>query len=117
MTLGITGVALVTGAGGSLHATIGDQKFLTRISIGSGIGRDAAISFAAEGAIGVAFADLDLAAAQRSADRSVDFATNPAYYPLAIEVDVTNLESVEQMVAQVVETFKRIDYCVNSAGV
>ncbi|CAI7574686.1 unnamed protein product [Penicillium discolor] len=98
MTLGITGVALVTGAG-------------------SGIGRDTAISFAAEGAIGVAFADLDLAAAQRSAECSVDFATNPAYYPLAIEVDVTDLESVEQMVAQVVETFKRIDYCVNSAGV
>ncbi|CAG8910254.1 unnamed protein product [Penicillium egyptiacum] len=98
MSFGISGVALVTGAG-------------------SGIGRDAAISFAAEGAIAVAFADIDLAAAQQSADKSVEYATNPAYCPLAIEVDVTDLESVERMVAQVVEIFKRIDYSVNSAGI
>ncbi|KAJ5649891.1 3-oxoacyl-reductase [Penicillium longicatenatum] len=98
MSFGISGVALVTGAG-------------------SGIGRDAAIAFAAEGAIAVAFADINLEAAQQSADQSVEFATNPAYYPLAIEVDVTDLESVEHMVAQVVETFKRIDYSVNSAGI
>lgn len=65
----------------------------------------------------MAFADIDLAAAQQSADRSVDYATNQAYYPLAIEVDVTDLKSVERMVARVMETFKRIDYCVNSAGV
>ncbi|OOF97087.1 hypothetical protein ASPCADRAFT_514125 [Aspergillus carbonarius ITEM 5010] len=98
MTLGITGVALVTGAG-------------------SGLGRDVGIAFAAEGAIGVIFADVSLTAAQESADRSAGYATNPAYYPLAIAVDVTDLSSVRQMVAKAVETFKRIDYCVNSAGV
>lgn len=58
----------------------------------------------------MAFADLDLAPAQRSADRNVDFATNPAYYRVSIQVDVTDLASVEQMVSQAVETFKRIDY-------
>ena len=75
------------------------------------------IAFAAEGAIGVIFADVSLTAAQESADRSAGYATNPAYYPLAIAVDVTDLSSVRQMVAKAVETFKRIDYCVNSAGV
>lgn len=47
--------------------------------------------------MGVAFADLDLANAQRSAYCSVDFATNPAYYPLAIHVNVTDWASVEQI--------------------
>ncbi|KAJ5992761.1 3-oxoacyl-reductase [Penicillium sp. IBT 35674x] len=84
---------------------------------GTGIGRDAAIAFAAEGAIAVAFVDINLAAAKQSADQSVEYAPNPAYCPLAVEVDVTDLEGVEHMVAQVVETFKRIGYSVNSAGI
>lgn len=122
MSFGISGVALVTGAGKSLllrgFCSSNERlDFLQDCCLGSGIGRDAAIAFAAEGAIAVAFADINLAAAQQSADQSVEHATNPAYYPLAIEVDVTDLESVERMVAQVVDTFKRIDYSVNSAGV
>ncbi|CRG92460.1 hypothetical protein PISL3812_09520 [Talaromyces islandicus] len=98
MAFGISGVALVTGAG-------------------SGIGRDVAFAFAAEGATGVVFTDVNLEAAQRSADQSVDFAINPAYYPLALAVDVTDITSVQRMVTQAVDTFKQINYCVNSAGV
>ncbi|KAK3292861.1 uncharacterized protein B0H64DRAFT_402967 [Chaetomium fimeti] len=92
------GVALVTGAG-------------------SGIGRDCAIAFASEGARGVAFADIDLGAAQAAADESRAQATNPAYRAVAVQVDVSSEESVQRMVDLVRDEFDRIDYSVNSAGI
>lgn len=84
---------------------------------GSGIGRDCAIAFAAEGARGVAFADIDLPTAMAAADESRAKATNPAYRPIAVQVDVSSEESVHRMVDIVREEFGRIDYSVNSAGV
>ncbi|KAL9123284.1 MAG: hypothetical protein Q9187_000156 [Circinaria calcarea] len=98
MSLIINGIALVTGAG-------------------SGIGRDCALAYAAEGAQGVVFADLNLESAQAAASSSIAFATNPQYSALALRVDVADLKSVEEMVAKAVATFGRIDYSVNSAGV
>ncbi|KIA75505.1 hypothetical protein HK57_00004 [Aspergillus ustus] len=98
MALLIDGVALVTGAG-------------------SGIGRECAIAYAAEGARGVVIADLNRAAALDTAQASERVATNPGYKSLAIEVDVSDPASVEQMVQAAVEAFGRIDYNVNSAGV
>ena len=75
------------------------------------------MAFVAEGAAGVVFADLDLDAAQKTAEESNKLATNPAYCPLALAVDVTDSESVKDMAAQALCTFGRIDYSVNSAGV
>lgn len=75
------------------------------------------MAFAAEGAAGVVFADLKLDAAQNSADDSTKLATNPAYCPLALEVDVADSGSVQNMAAQALSTFGRIDYSVNRAGV
>ncbi|KAF2179433.1 NAD(P)-binding protein [Zopfia rhizophila CBS 207.26] len=95
---GLTGVALVTGAG-------------------SGLGKESAFIFAESGAIGCAFADIDFAAAQKAAEESEKYATNDKYRSLAIQVDVTDLSSVEEMVAAVVKKFGRIDYSVNAAGV
>ncbi|KAJ5319718.1 hypothetical protein PENANT_c206G05267 [Penicillium antarcticum] len=94
----IDGVAVVTGAG-------------------SGIGRAVALAYAAEGARGVVVVDLNYEAAMETARRSKPIATNPAYQALAIAVDVTDISSVDSMVQNVVETFGRIDYNVNSAGI
>ncbi|CAG8953868.1 hypothetical protein HYFRA_00010829 [Hymenoscyphus fraxineus] len=94
----LDGIALITGAG-------------------SGIGRDCAIAFAVEGASGVGFADLNLAAAQSAAHDARAKATNPNFRAIAIEVDVSSEESVIRMVQIVKKEFGRIDYSVNSAGI
>ncbi|EFR05304.1 3-oxoacyl-[acyl-carrier-protein] reductase [Nannizzia gypsea CBS 118893] len=98
MMLDLAGVAVITGAG-------------------RGIGLECAHAFAAAGAAGVVFADLDLSVVQEKAEESRAIATNPAYKPLAVAVDVTDKKQVENMVAQTLETFNRIDYNVNCAGV
>ena len=85
--------------------------------LGSGIGLDCARSYAAEGALGVVFADLNLDAAQAGAESSKAIATNPEYRALALAVDVADVKSVEGMVTKTVATFGRVDYSVNSAGV
>jgi len=94
----IKGFALVTGAG-------------------SGIGRDCGIAYAIEGASGVAFADINEADAEKAMEESKLLATNPEYRAISITVDVSDHESVDSMVAKVVEAFGRIDYSVHSAGV
>lgn len=94
----IDGVAVVTGAG-------------------SGIGQECALAYAAEGARGVVLADLNYEAALKTAKESEAIATNPNYKALAVAVDVSNVESVDKMVQAAVDTFGRIDYSVNSAGV
>lgn len=75
------------------------------------------MAYAAEGARGVVFADLNMSAAQAAADSSKTMATNPEYRAMAIWVDVSDPESVSTMVRQTVAGFGTIDYSVNSAGV
>jgi 3-oxoacyl-[acyl-carrier protein] reductase len=71
---------------------------------GSGIGRAAALRFAAEGAR-VAVVDRDREAAEAvGAD-------------LALQVDVTDRAAVERMVAEAREAFGRIDVYFNNAGI
>ncbi|XXH01659.1 hypothetical protein Hte_008019 [Hypoxylon texense] len=98
MALLIDGVAVVTGAG-------------------SGIGRECASAFAAEGARAVVLADLDYDAAVQAARESEAAATNPNYKSLPITVDVCDVASVERMVKEAVKAFGRIDYGLNSAGI
>lgn len=85
--------------------------------IGSGIGRECALAYAAEGARGVVFADLNYDSALDAARESETVSTNPAFKPLAIRVDVADRESVNEMIKATVHSFGRIDYAVNSAGV
>ncbi|KAH8657722.1 short-chain dehydrogenase/reductase SDR [Xylariales sp. PMI_506] len=95
---GLQGVALITGAA-------------------SGIGRDCAKTFADEGCTGVVFADLDLNGAEDAAKEGSFFVAGSDCNVLALQVDVSDPDSVAAMVAKTVEKFGRIDYCVNCAGV
>jgi NAD(P)-dependent dehydrogenase (short-subunit alcohol dehydrogenase family) len=85
--------------------------------LGSGIGRATAIAFAKEGAKGLLIADLDLDAATKTAEDSKAVATNPEFVAKAILIDVTLPDSIRDATSTMVDTFGRIDYCVNGAGV
>jgi NAD(P)-dependent dehydrogenase (short-subunit alcohol dehydrogenase family) len=76
---------------------------------GSGIGEAAAKLFAAEGAK-VTCADIDAGTAQATADSIGDAA-------IAVQVDVTDPEAAEHMVAQTVSAFGGVDVVYANAGV
>lgn len=78
---------------------------------GSGIGREAAILFAAEGAK-VLVADRDLAAADRVAAEI----KNNGRVAIPHAVDVTRETEVEAMIAACLTHFGRLDILVNNAG-
>jgi NAD(P)-dependent dehydrogenase (short-subunit alcohol dehydrogenase family) len=86
-------VALVTGAG-------------------AGIGRAIALAMAEAGAT-IAAADIDPAAAQRTADQ----AASNTRRALAIEVDCGEVAQIDAMVARTVAELGRLDIIVNNAGV
>jgi len=91
---GVAGkVALITGAG-------------------SGIGRTTALVLAKGGA-DVALCDVNLAGAETTA-REVSTLGRKA---LALRVDVTRLEEVEQAVARTQDTFGRVDILFSNAGI
>jgi NAD(P)-dependent dehydrogenase (short-subunit alcohol dehydrogenase family) len=79
----------------------------------SGIGEAAARLFAAEGAAHVALADADLgAAAAVAADIAARGASAEAHH-----LDVTDEDSVEQVLDAVVGRWGRLDAAVNNAGI
>jgi NAD(P)-dependent dehydrogenase (short-subunit alcohol dehydrogenase family) len=61
----------------------------------------------------VAVADIDLAAAQRTADQ----AAGNARRAVAIEADCGDVASIDAMIARTVQEFGRLDIIVNNAGV
>ena len=79
---------------------------------GAGIGRATALAMAEAGA-NVAAADIDLAAAQRTAEQIVSNTRRA----LAIEADCGDVKSIDAMVARTVAEFGRLDVIVNNAGV
>ena len=74
----------------------------------SGIGEGGVRRFDAEGAR-VAVADINLDAAKRLADELTD--------GLAVQIDVSDADSVRQAVAATVEHFGRLDVVFNNAGI
>ncbi|KAI0483469.1 hypothetical protein F4859DRAFT_472930 [Xylaria cf. heliscus] len=84
---------------------------------GSGICRAASIAFAKEGARGLLVADIDLEAATKTVSDSRASAINKDFRAEAIQVDVTRQEDVQRAIKYMKDTFGRIDYCVNGAGV
>src|SRR5271156_2493689 len=79
---------------------------------GAGIGRATAIAMAEVGAT-VAAADIDLAAARRTADQ----AAGNARRAIAIEADCGDVASINAMIARTVAGLGRLDVIVNNAGV
>lgn len=75
----------------------------------SGIGRAITETFAAKG-VAVAVADLQLGAAE-------DVATEIGNGATAHQCDVTNVDSIQAAVSEVIEKHGRIDILVNSAGI
>jgi 3-oxoacyl-[acyl-carrier protein] reductase len=83
-------------------------KFALVTGAARGIGQSIADTLAANGAT-VAYADIDFATAKQSA----------AHAPgsLAVEIDISNEQSVESALAKVLKEFGRLDILVNNAGV
>ena len=79
---------------------------------GSGIGRAASLAFAAEGAA-IATADLRLEAAQATASAVEELGRTA----VALQVDVTQPDSVRAMVERAVAGLGSLDVLINSAGV
>jgi 3-oxoacyl-[acyl-carrier protein] reductase len=79
---------------------------------GQGIGAATALKFAREGAI-VAVGDLNAAAVSAVVDSCREIGADS----VGFTVDVSNRESVEDMVGKVLDRFGRIDVLVNNAGI
>jgi NAD(P)-dependent dehydrogenase (short-subunit alcohol dehydrogenase family) len=88
------------------------DKIVLVTGAGAGIGRATALAMAEAGAT-VAAADIDLAAAQRTAEQ---IASNTRR-AIAIEADCGDLASIDAMVARAVAELGRLDVIVNNAGV
>ena len=75
------------------------------------------MAYAVEGAAGVVFADIDKAAAEKTSAESISVANHSIYQAIAIQVDVADEASVDNMISEMLRLFGRIDYAVNCAGV
>jgi NAD(P)-dependent dehydrogenase (short-subunit alcohol dehydrogenase family) len=89
-----------------------ENKVVLVTGAGAGIGRASALVMAEAGAH-VAAADIDLAAAQRTAEQ----AASNTRQAIAIEVDCGDVAQIDAMVARAVAEFGRLDVIVNNAGV
>jgi NAD(P)-dependent dehydrogenase (short-subunit alcohol dehydrogenase family) len=88
------------------------NKVVLVTGAGAGIGRATALAMADAGA-NVAAADIDFAAAQRTADQ----AAGNARRAIAVEADCGDVASIDAMIARTVAELGRLDVIVNNAGV
>lgn len=93
------------------------DKIVLVTGAGAGIGRAIALAMAGNGAT-VAAADIDLAAARRTAaDCAKEGAAGNDRRAIAIEADCGDVASIEAMIARAVAELGRLDVIVNNAGV
>lgn len=83
----------------------------------SGIGKETALAYAEAGVKGLVLADINLEGAQGVAEESKGIARHSDYKALAIKLDISDEQSVGNLVAAAFKEFGRVDYAVNSAGV
>src|SRR5206468_3478484 len=88
------------------------DKVVLVTGAGAGIGRATALAMAEAGA-NLAAADIDPAAAQRTAEQ----AAGNARRAIAIEADCGDVASIDAMVARTIAELGRLDVIVNNAGV
>src|SRR5882762_4789694 len=91
--------------------TMLEDKIVLVTGAGAGIGRAIALAMAAEGA-SVAAADIDPAAAQRTAAAAVGSNRRA----IAIQADCGDVGSIDAMVARTIAELGRLDVIVNNAG-
>ncbi|MBT7732270.1 MAG: SDR family oxidoreductase [Rhodospirillaceae bacterium] len=87
------------------------NKTILITGAGSGIGRATANIFAREGA-NVICVDIDIAAAERTANQVIQLGSEALY----IQCDVTDRTQVERMISKALEQFEIINFELNSAG-
>lgn len=78
----------------------------------SGIGRATALAFAARGAK-VVVADVDAKGGEATVDQIKESAVEAVF----VKTDVSRSEDVQGLVRKTVETYGRLDYALNNAGV
>lgn len=83
----------------------------------SGIGKETAFTFADAGVHGVVFADINYEGARYADEVSKGYARHTEYRAFAANVDISDSESVQDLILTTVKEIGRIDYAVNSAGV
>jgi len=92
------------------------MKLQDRIAVitgaGAGIGRYSALEFARAGA-SVVVADINIEGAEETAGR-IEAAGGTA---LAVQTDVSQPDSVQDLVAQTLERFSRVDVLLNNAAI
>jgi NAD(P)-dependent dehydrogenase (short-subunit alcohol dehydrogenase family) len=118
--MNINGNAFIVG-GGKQNPSIGLHQILSNRSAnlhqGSGIGKACAIGLAKDGAAGILIADMNLEAASRVVAECKAVATASNFRAESFQIDISQEESVEKATKYMTETFGRIDYCINCAGV
>ena len=97
-SLGVPGYALVTGGA-------------------SGIGRAIVRLLAREACASIAVADINTDALAEVQKELISIATNIDFKCITVNVDVRDETSVTNLIGRVTESFGRIDYAVNCAGI
>lgn len=89
-----------------------ENKVCLVTGAGSGIGKATALAFGKEGAK-VVVTDINL----ESAEKTAEILRGGNCEAIALKIDISKREDVENMVKTTVETFGRLDCAVNSAGI
>lgn len=101
----------------AMNSIMRDPEFIGRVALvtgaASGIGRATAIAFAAAGVYGVVLADLNVEGMQETAEDVESYGA----VALIVPTDVSDPAEVQHMVSQTVESFGRLDFAFNNAGV